>query len=145
MQTVAYPRIAVTEAFGNDQDSPYDVGTIFLKQPLPSVRIGMATGEGIDLANARVSVAGYRENLKFAHEHTAPLVGTAALQLYHRADTLGGQSGSPVMIRIGTDWVAIGIHVSGSEEVPEKLRPANCAVRLTQSIVNWLNAPPPTS
>lgn len=145
VQTVAYPRIAVTQAFGNDPDSPYDVGTIFLKQPFPSMRIGMATSEGIDLANARVSVAGYRQDLKFAHEHTAPLVGTAALQLYHRADTLVGQSGSPVMIRIGAQWVAVGIHVAGSEEVPANLRPANCAVRLTQSIINWLNAPPPTS
>lgn len=109
----------------------FDYGAITLEKPL-GVEVGhfgIANFPDTDLRGFKLNVAGYPGDKPGSHMWAhAQLPRTVDAQtVQYVIDTYSGQSGSPVFIREGDDYTAVGIHNSGTSRL-------NFATRINSAV-----------
>ena len=126
----------------NDKKREYDYGAIILpaNKPLGNLTgtFGFAVKDNSYLMNAYLNLSGYPGdkggNQQWFMARKAKSV--ASRVIYYEIDTMGGQSGSPVWVKVGNARYAIGIHTNGVVS-------GNSATRIVQpvfnNIQNWKN------
>jgi glutamyl endopeptidase len=123
----------------NDKKREYDYGAIIL--PANS-RLGDRTGvfgfavkDNPYIMNAYLNLSGYPGdkggNQQWFMARRAKSV--APRVIYYEIDTMGGQSGSPVWVKVGNARYAVGIHTNG-------LITGNSATRIVQPVFNNIQA-----
>ncbi|WP_208420165.1 trypsin-like serine peptidase [Paraflavitalea devenefica] len=119
----------------NDKKREYDYGAIILPancRPGDKTGVfGFAVKDDAYLLNSYLNLSGYPGDkggdqqwfMARRAKSTAPRV------IYYEIDTMGGQSGSPVWIKVGTARYAVGIHTNG-------LISGNSATRIVTPVFN---------
>ena len=119
----------------NDKKREYDYGAIILpSNSRPGDRTGVfgfAVKNDPYLMSAYLNLSGYPGDkggdqqwfMARKAKSTAPRV------IYYEIDTMGGQSGSPVWVKVGTARYAVGIHTNG-------LITGNSATRIVTPVFN---------
>jgi V8-like Glu-specific endopeptidase len=123
----------------NDKKREYDYGCIILpRASRPGDRTGVfgfAVKDNNYLMNAYLNLSGYPAdkggNQQWFMARKAKSV--APRVIYYEIDTMGGQSGSPVWIKVGNARYAVGIHTNG-------LITGNSATRIVQPVFNNIQA-----
>jgi glutamyl endopeptidase len=123
----------------NDKKSEYDYGCIILpKDCRPGDRTGIfgfAVKDDQYLLNAYLNLSGYPGdkggNQQWFMAHKAKSVTPRII--YYEIDTMGGQSGSPVWVKVGNTRLAIGIHTNGNVT-------GNSATRIVTPVFNNIQA-----
>jgi glutamyl endopeptidase len=123
----------------NDKKREYDYGCIILPR---DCRLGDKTGvfgfavkDNPYLTSAYLNLSGYPGdkggNQQWFMARKAKSV--APRVIYYEIDTMGGQSGSPVWVKVGNARYAVGIHTNG-------LITGNSATRIVQPVFNNIQA-----
>jgi glutamyl endopeptidase len=123
----------------NDKKREYDYGCIILpSNARPGDKTGVfgfAVKDNPYLLSAYLNLAGYPGdkggNQQWFMARKAKSV--APRVIYYEIDTMGGQSGSPVWVKVGNARYAVGIHTNG-------LVSGNSATRIVQPVFNNLQA-----
>jgi glutamyl endopeptidase len=123
----------------NDKKREYDYGCIILPRDCrPGDKTGVfgfAVKDNPYLMSAYLNLSGYPGdkggNQQWFMARKAKSV--APRVIYYEIDTMGGQSGSPVWIKVGNARYAVGIHTNG-------LISGNSATRIVQPVFNNLQA-----
>ena len=123
----------------NDKKREYDYGCIILPQNArPGDKTGVfgfAVKDNPYLLSSYLNLSGYPGdkggNQQWFMARKAKSV--APRVIYYEIDTMGGQSGSPVWVKIGNTRYAVGIHTNG-------LVSGNSATRLVQPVFNNIQA-----
>lgn len=136
-------RLAAFDRWIKHKDPDYDIGCIFLNEP-----VGDKTGlfdlrapTDADLANRLVNISGYpgdRDGGREQYFHANRVQATTARSIFYDVDTFGGQSGSPVFLQDEPDSrpIAIGIHAYGAgRTAPTPGLSANSGPRLTPDVL----------
>lgn len=102
--------------------APYDFGLIILRNPPSGIApvplfdgSRSALSSALKTAGRRVTQAGYPEDhLDTLYSHTNCLITGWAQKnvLSHQCDTLPGDSGSPLMLKVGDNWQLIAVQSS---------------------------------
>lgn len=71
-------------------------------------------GSEEDLANLPIKVCGFRQTEASLTEGSGVITSLSSKRLYHDADTLEGQSGSPIYFMSGGKAKVVGIHTNGT-------------------------------
>jgi V8-like Glu-specific endopeptidase len=123
----------------NDKKREYDYGCIILpRASRPGDKTGVfgfAVKDNAYLLNAYLNLSGYPGdkglNQQWFMARRAKSV--APRVIYYEIDTMGGQSGSPVWVKVGNARYAVGIHTNG-------LITGNSATRIVQPVFNNIQA-----
>jgi glutamyl endopeptidase len=100
-------------------DGEFDYGAIRLSAPLGNAAgwLGFGVKSDDTLAGRRVRIFGYPNDKPFGTMWgmRRRIKGVAPRKLFYRADTFGGQSGSPIFGRLSSDCqpCAFGVHAYG--------------------------------
>lgn len=115
-----------------------DVGLLRVVHALPVPLWTPAPPTNADLSQ-QFDVMGFPTENPQLFGASGGIAGTGPGIVYHRADTLGGQSGGPVCRSVGDDalWLH-AIHRAGVEATPAQFWPANGAVRVTPALLDWI-------
>jgi V8-like Glu-specific endopeptidase len=140
-------RFAMLDRWRSSQDPDYDVGCIFLSEPLGDRTgiFGLAAPSDGDLANRLVNISGYpadRDGGREQYFHANRVQSATARSIFYDVDTFGGQSGSPVFLAETPDArpTAIGIHAYGIGRLPPKVgMVANSGPRITADLLATIN------
>ena len=115
---------AAWEEIGDSQSPRLDFAAIFLHQPLPS-QLGAFSlfdpSRVDDLSSRRVAVSGYPRDPGFCMQQywaEDDILRVEGGQIFYRADTKKGQSGSPVMLKDEHSALieVVGIHSAMAED-----------------------------
>lgn len=123
----------------NDKKREYDYGAIILPT---NCRLGDRTGvfgfavkDNPYIMSAYLNLSGYPGdkggNQQWFMARKAKSV--APRVIYYEIDTMGGQSGSPVWVKVGNTRYAVGIHTNG-------VISGNSATRIVQPVFNNIQA-----
>ena len=123
----------------NDKKREYDYGCIILpttSRPGDKTGVfGFAVKDNPYLLSAYLNLSGYPGdkggNQQWFMARKAKSV--APRVIYYEIDTMGGQSGSPVWVKVGNARYAVGIHTNG-------LVSGNSATRIVQPVFNNIQA-----
>jgi V8-like Glu-specific endopeptidase len=123
----------------NSKQREYDYGAIILPtncRPGDKTGVfGFAVKDNPYLMNAYLNLSGYPGdkggNQQWFMARRAKSV--APRVIYYEIDTMGGQSGSPVWVKVGNARYAVGIHTNG-------LISGNSATRIVQPVFNNIQA-----
>ncbi|WP_207515559.1 trypsin-like serine peptidase [Longitalea luteola] len=117
----------------------YDYGCIILpRTSRPGDRTGIfgfAVKDNAYLLNAYLNTAGYPGD-KGGNQQwfmVSKAKSVAPRIIYYEIDTMGGQSGSPVWVKVGNSRLAVGIHTNGHIS-------GNSATRIVQPVFTNLQA-----
>jgi V8-like Glu-specific endopeptidase len=123
----------------NDKKREYDYGCIILPQNArpgdKTGAFGFAVKNDAYLLSSYLNLSGYPGdkggNQQWFMARKAKSV--APRVIYYDIDTMGGQSGSPVWVKVGNARYAVGIHTNG-------LVSGNSATRIVQPVFNNIQA-----
>lgn len=123
----------------NDKKREYDYGCIILpRTSRPGDKTGVfgfAVKDNPYLLSAYLNLSGYPGdkggNQQWFMARKAK--SAAPRVIYYEIDTMGGQSGSPVWVKVGNARYAVGIHTNG-------LVSGNSATRIVQPVFNNIQA-----
>ncbi|MBX9908178.1 MAG: trypsin-like serine protease [Beijerinckiaceae bacterium] len=136
-------RLAALDRWIKHKDPDYDIGCIFLNEPVGD-RTGvfdLRTATDADLASRLVNISGYpadRDGGREQYFHANRVQATTPRSIFYDVDTFGGQSGSPVFLQDEPDArpIAIGIHAYGTGRTPPTPGlSANSGPRLTADVL----------
>lgn len=123
----------------NDKKREYDYGAIILPnncRPGDKTGVfGFAVKDNAYLLSSYLNLSGYPGD-KGGNEQwfmARKAKSVAPRVIYYEIDTMGGQSGSPVWIKVGNARYAVGIHTNG-------LISGNSATRIVQPVFNNIQA-----
>jgi V8-like Glu-specific endopeptidase len=131
--------------FVDDGVSPWDLAVMKVKPPS-----GLTTALCIDVQPALAGVgivlkiAGYAWNggsPDAQFQHTGQVQAREGAAIFYDIDTEGGQSGSPLLLRMGAAEVAVGVHTGGQGRGQGALaRSLNSGIAFDASSVAWLKS-----
>ena len=131
--------------FVDDGVSPWDLAVMKVKPPSGLTAAlcidaqPALAGSGIVLKIAGYAWNGGSPNAQFQHAGQVQARESAAI--FYDIDTEGGQSGSPLLLRMGAADVAVGVHTGGQGRGQGALaRSLNSGIAFDASSVEWLKS-----
>lgn len=91
-----------------------------------------------DMAQRRMWAFGYPKGESRPFHSAGGCVDAIADLLYHTANVEEGQSGGPILFRIGNSIALGGVHRASPSETPPRFGASNGAVRLTAAKLAWI-------
>lgn len=104
------------EGWIKDGNLNFDYGAVLLQDDILFNCVGQVTSYQTDIAAEEIEVAGYPSD-KFGTQWrcTGKVRRRSKFRLYHEADTVHGQSGSPIFINATSNCIVQGLHTYGDD------------------------------
>lgn len=127
----------VSDKWKSDQNSNFDYGVLRLKTQLLNSANWLEPVVKSDLKED-IYISGYPEDKEPGKQYhaTGKVKTVTPNQIQHFVDTNTGDSGAPVLIKVGEKYQVVGIH---SGPAPNPSDNYNVAVLINDEVLKWLN------
>jgi V8-like Glu-specific endopeptidase len=134
-------RVLAARGWRQRKEAAADIGIIKLDAAVDAaVPLSPAVVGGDQLVGRQIRVYGYPAPSERLYFSDGTCQAEQAGVLYHTANVLPGDSGSPVLVAERPEPLFVGLHRAGVGETPADLRPSVGAFLITAEALAWVRA-----